>query len=358
MANQRVHKTVSDIQSILTVENLKKHYPKKAGAFKQQRTYIRAVDGVNLDLREGETLGLVGESGCGKSTVAKCIVRVVQPTEGTILFRTEEKIVDIATLPRHDLKGFRRHIQMVFQDPFMSLNPRLPVHEIVGEPLQAFKVEARKIKDRVAELLDLVGLQPEHMQRMPHAFSGGQRQRIGIARALALGPKIIIADEPISALDVSVQAQVLNLLRDLQERMGLSLLFVAHDLSVIRYISHRVAVMYLGLVVETASTEELFSKPSHPYTAMLLKAIPDADPDQDWLGNTSAAVQGEIDESLLMGKELNACPFAPRCRYATQECVEAKPPLAPVGNSEELPGNQHLAACFHADQVRRDFESS
>ena len=265
---------------LLEVNNLKKFYPIRRGFLRKVVGNVRAVDDVSFDIRRGETLALVGESGCGKTTTSRCILRAITPTEGEILFRTEDgAVVDVATLPRERLRPLRRQMQMIFQDPYSSLNPRMTILNIVGEPLLVNGVRNRQERiDRVEELLKLVGLRPEFMRRYPHAFSGGQRQRIGIARALALNPSLVVADEPVSALDVSVQAQILNLLLDLQERLGLTYLFVAHDLSVVKHLSDRVAVMYVGKIVELAERDQLFSAPKHPYTAALLSAVPKPDP--------------------------------------------------------------------------------
>src|SRR3982074_2686295 len=268
--------------SLLEVKRLKKFFPIHRGLLRKLVGQIRAVDDVSFFVRPGETLSLVGESGCGKTTTARCVLRAVDPTAGEVLFRAANgSVVDIASVPRGSVRPLRREMQMIFQDPFSSLNSRMTLLEIVGEPLEVNGVGNRQERtDRVAQLLRLVGLRPEYMRRYPHAFSGGQRQRIGIARALALNPRLVVADEPVSALDVSVQAQILNLMLELQERLGLTYLFVAHDLSVVKHISDRVAVMYVGQMVEMAETEALFASPKHPYTAALLSAIPEPDPRQ------------------------------------------------------------------------------
>ena len=266
---------------LLDVKGLTKFFPIQKGFLKRVVGQVRAVDDISFHIYKGETLGLVGESGCGKTTASRCILRAIEPTDGEIMFRAQEgePMVDIATLRTSTLRALRRDIQMIFQDPFASLNPRMTLLDIVGEPLLVNGMGSRRERaDRVAELLRLVGLRSEYMRRFPHAFSGGERQRIGIARALALQPKLVVADEPVSALDVSVQAQVVNLMMDLQEQFGLTYLFVAHDLSVIRQICSRVAVMYVGQLVEVAESDELFRNPKHPYTSALLASVPEPDP--------------------------------------------------------------------------------
>ncbi|MCL1818262.1 MAG: ATP-binding cassette domain-containing protein, partial [Spirochaetaceae bacterium] len=259
---------------LLDVKGLKKYFPIRRGFLQKVVGSVKAVDNVTFFLRQKETLSLVGESGCGKTTTSRCILRAITPTEGTVLYRSgKDDVLDLASVPAKDFQGLRKEMQMIFQDPFASLNPRMTLLDIVGEPLLVHGEKSSSARaDRVAQLLRLVGLRPEYMRRYPHAFSGGQRQRIGIARALALNPRLVVADEPVSALDVSVQAQILNLMLDLQGELGLTYLFVAHDLSVVRHISDRVAVMYVGRIVETAKTEELFSRPLHPYTQALLSA--------------------------------------------------------------------------------------
>ena len=277
---------------LLDVRGLKKHFPIRRGILQKTIGHVKAVDDVTFFLNRGETLSLVGESGCGKTTTARCILRAIAPTAGQVLLADNDQVLDVATLPKSSLQPLRRQMQMIFQDPFSSLNPRMTLLDIVGEPLLVHGVgNAQERTDRVVELLNLVGLRPEYMRRYPHAFSGGQRQRIGIARALALNPRLIVADEPVSALDVSVQAQILNLLLDLQAKLGLTLLFVAHDLSVVKHISERVAVMYVGRIVETAPTEALFAAPRHPYTEALLSAVPKPDPR---LRSERIVLQGEV----------------------------------------------------------------
>ncbi len=328
-------------QKLLDVKDLQKYFPIKQGLFKKVVGHVRAVDNVNFFINEGETLGLVGESGCGKTTTSRCILRAVDPTGGQILYRTKDnEVVDIAGLSQKEIVPLRPEMQMIFQDPFASLNPRMNLFDIVGEPLLVNGVKSRQERtDRVAEILRLVGLRPEYMQRFPHAFSGGQRQRIVIARALALNPRLVIADEPVSALDVSVQAQVLNLLLELQERLNLTYLFVAHNLSVVKHITDRVAVMYVGKIVETAPSEQLFNAPNHPYTEALLSAIPVPDP------------RIKSEEILLTGdvpspsNPPSGCYFHPRCRYAEDVCAQEEPPLQEISP-------EHYAACHFADKLQ------
>jgi len=304
---------------------------------------VRAVDDVSFELRQGETLALVGESGCGKTTTSRCILRALDPTGGQILFHMQDgSTVDVAALPRDKLRPLRRQMQMIFQDPFSSLNPRMTLLDIVGEPLLVNGVTSRSERiDRVSELLRLVGLRPEYMRRYPHAFSGGQRQRIGIARALALSPKLIIADEPVSALDVSIQSQVLNLLVDLRQEFGLTYIFVAHNLAVVSYISDRVAVMYLGQVMELADAEELYKNPLHPYTKSLMSAIPQPDPDH--LRNRTQ-LTGDVPSPF---NPPSGCPFRTRCPLAREKgtqngiCAEERPKL-------EAKKSGHFAACHFA----------
>jgi len=308
-------------RNVLEVRGLKKFFPIRRGFLQRIVGQVRAVDDVNFDVKQGETLALVGESGCGKTTTSRCILRALDPTDGQIRFRMDNgSMLDIAQLPRQRLRPVRKQMQMIFQDPFSSLNPRMTLLDIVGEPLLVNGVTDRTERiDRVSELLKLVGLRPEYMRRYPHAFSGGQRQRIGIARALALHPRLVVADEPVSALDVSVQAQVLNLLLELQGELGLTYLFVAHDLSVVKHISDRVAVMYVGQIVEVADSASLFSQPLHPYTAALLSAIPVPDP------------RARSERRPLTGEVANpaappsGCYFHPRCPYAVEKCKTTAP---------------------------------
>jgi peptide/nickel transport system ATP-binding protein len=264
---------------LLKVDHLRKYFPITKGILRTRIGEVKAVDGVSFTINERETLALVGESGCGKTTTGRCVIRAIEPTSGEVKFSGQDgQWVDVLAQKGEDLRLLRRQIQMIFQDPYSSLDPRMTLLQIVGEPLAAFGVKGRELEERVAQLLELVGLRPQYMRRYPHAFSGGQRQRIGIARALALQPKLIVADEPVSALDVSIQAQVLNLLKQLQSQLGLAYLFISHNLSVVEYIAHRVGVMYVGQLVELAETKELFSRPLHPYTEALMSAVPKPDP--------------------------------------------------------------------------------
>ncbi len=325
---------------LLEVRGLKKHFPIHGGLLGRIRGYVRAVDGIDLFIREGETLGLVGESGCGKSTAGRTIIRLYEPTAGEIIFNDPELgPVHLESMPPAQLRRVWMHMQMIFQDPFSSLDPRMSVGRIIAEPLVVHKLaKGSELRDRVASLLKAVGLRPEHMSRYPHAFSGGQRQRIGIARALAVSPKLVICDEPVSALDVSVQAQVLNLLEDLQEEFNLTYLFIAHDLSVVDHISDRVAVMYVGYVVEVAPTEELFQNPKMPYTEALIGAIPAPNPR---LRSRPVKLPGEVPSPA---NPPSGCYFHPRCQYAKDICKVERPPLREVS-----PG--HWAACHFAETL-------
>ena len=315
-----------------------KHYPLRGGIFSKQIGYVQAVQEVSFDLEKGETLGLVGESGCGKSTLARTIIRLEEPTSGSVLFKGR----DLAELSRSELFLLRRDIQMIFQDPYSSLNPRMTVGEIVRDPLIVHKM-GRGVEqvERVRELLRRVGLSADLMERYPHEFSGGQRQRVGVARALALDPKIIIADEPVSALDVSIQSQVLNLLVSLQKDLGLTYLFISHDLSVVEYISDRIAVMYLGRIVEMGKTEEIFARPAHPYTRALMEAIPVPDPRR---GAKKIILKGEIPSAVSPPP---GCAFHPRCPFAKEECKEAIPPLEPL----DVKNPDHLVACIRKKEI-------
>ncbi len=320
---------------LLVVEHLKKHFPITRGiVFQKTVASVKAVDGVSFTLREGETLGVVGESGCGKSTMARCIMKLLEPTAGRLLFRGH----DITKLSRAEMRPFRREMMMIFQDPYASLNPRKRVGFIVAEALQVHKLGTdAEIKRRVQELLEVVGLNPEHYNRFPHEFSGGQRQRIGVARALAVNPKLIVCDEPVSALDVSVQAQILNLLKDLQRDFGLTYVFIAHDLNVVRHISDRVMVMYLGQVVETAERSDLYAEPKHPYTGALLSAVPVPDPDVG-RHRKRIVLEGDVPSPL---NPPAACRFHPRCpRFVEGRCDVEEPALINRGGNMS-----HVAKC-------------
>ena len=307
--------------TLLDVRNLRKFFPIRSGFFRGVTGQVRAVDDVSFHIRQGETLALVGESGCGKTTTARCILRAIDPTEGQIRFRTAAgTTVDIAKLRKHQLRPLRRELQMIFQDPYSSLNPRMNVLDIISEPLLVNGMKDRRRRmDRVEELMRLVRLRPEYMRRFPHAFSGGQRQRIGIARALALNPRLVVADEPVSALDVSVQAQTLNILLDLQNTLGLTYLFVAHNLGVVKHISDRVAVMYVGQMVELAERDALFARPKHPYTAALLASVPKPDPR---LRHQRKPLPGEVANPA---SPPSGCYFHPRCAFAIERCKTERP---------------------------------
>jgi oligopeptide transport system ATP-binding protein len=318
---------------LLETKNLKMHFPIKAGVLRHTVGHVKAVDGVDLQIRRGETLGLVGESGCGKSTLARLVLRLLEPTEGEVIFEGE----NILGYDRKRMLRVRRNMQIVFQDPYASLNPRMTVGNIVSEPLKTHKIgEAGDRKRRVQELLEVVGLNPEHYNRYPHEFSGGQRQRIGVARAIALNPKLIVCDEPVSALDVSIQAQVINLLQDLQKEFELTYVFIAHDLSVVKHIADRVAVMYLGKIVETADRKKLYSEPRHPYTASLLSAIPIPDPEKE-RERQRVVLAGDVPSPA---NPPQGCSFHTRCPRAQAYCVEHEPDL------EEQEESNHRAACF------------
>ncbi len=319
-------------ENLLEVKNLKMHFPIRAGVFQRTVGHVKAVDGVDLSVKKGETLGLVGESGCGKSTLARCILRLLDPTEGGILFEGE----DILAYSRQQMLDVRRHMQIIFQDPYASLNPRMTVGSIIAEPLKTHRVEGDR-KRRVQELLEIVGLNPEHYNRYPHEFSGGQRQRIGVARAVALNPKLIICDEPVSALDVSIQAQVINLLEDLQREFDLTYIFIAHDLSVVKHICDRVAVMYLGRVVEAADRAKLYSEPRHPYTNSLLSAIPVPDPEKE-RGRRRITLEGDVPSPA---SPPSGCTFHTRCPRAQDYCKENIPELM-----QQSGAGGHLASCF------------
>ena len=327
-----------DVQ--LSVRGLKMHFPIARGFAGRVVGQVKAVDGVDLDAFRGQTLGLVGESGCGKTTVGRCIVRAYEPTAGNVIYRNAQgEAVNLAVMAKNELKPYRRELRMIFQDPYASLNPRMNVLNIVGQPLKIHGLaDGRELEDRVAALLKRVGLQPEYMRRYPHAFSGGQRQRIGIARALALAPCVVVCDEPVSALDVSVQAQILHLMQDLQNELGLTYIFISHDLSVVEYIANRVAVMYVGKLVEVSSTEDLFAQPRHPYTEALLSAIPRPDPR---LRTKRIVLEGEVADPA---NPPSGCYFHPRCRYAQAICQAEMPELREI-----LPG--HAVACHLAERL-------
>jgi peptide/nickel transport system ATP-binding protein len=329
-------------RTILEVKNLKKHFPVKKGFLSRQSGSVKAVDDVSFTIQQGETLGLVGESGCGKTTLGRCIVRAYEPTSGNINYFEADRgqqHVDLATLNERELRYYRQQIQMIFQDPYGSLNPRMTLLQLIGEPLTVNGIaRGREMKDRVASLLQEVGLRPEHMMRYPHAFSGGQRQRIGIARALSLNPRLIVCDEPVSALDVSVQAQILNLLQELQEQHNLTYLFVAHDLSVVEHIADRVAVMYVGKVAEMAPTDDLYRNPLHPYTEALMGAVPKPDPRAK---QAPIVLEGDVADA---SNPPSGCYFHPRCPYAQDRCRTETPALREV-----KPG--HFAACHFAEDL-------
>jgi len=322
-------------ESLLKIENLKKYFSITEGFFQNVVGYIKAVDGINFDIQESEIVGLVGESGCGKTTVGRTILRGYEPTDGAMYFKLNDEFVDIARVDNETLKQVRKEIQMIFQDPQSSLNPRMPIKSIVGEPLICNNIcKGKELEERVANLLERVGLKKQHLKRYPHAFSGGQRQRIGVARALAINPKLIIADEPVSALDVSIQAQVLNLLKRLKNEFNLAFLFISHDLSVIKHISDRVVVMYVGDIVEIATNKDLFEKTRHPYTKALLSAIPKKDPGSK---RDRIILPGEVADP---SKEYEGCKFAERCEYAQNKCKEEPPEL------KSTDGEGHYVACY------------
>jgi len=321
---------------LLEAKNIVKHFPIKGGVFLKEIAAVKAVDGVSLTIAEGETVGLVGESGCGKTTFGRAILRLEEPTSGEIYFEGG----NILSYDKNKMQALRKQMQIIFQDPFSSLNPRKTVSHIIGEPLLVHGMRSRKKRDeRVLELLTVVGLRKEHMRRYPHQFSGGQRQRIGVARALALQPKLIVCDEAVSALDVSIQAQVINLLKDLQDDFGLTYLFISHDLSVVEHVSDRVAVMYLGKIVEFAPSKALYQKPLHPYTQALLSAVPIPDPSHQ--SNKRIILKGDVPSPI---DPPPGCSFHPRCLFAKDICSHREPEFREIRN-------KHFVACFFAGQL-------
>ena len=330
----------SGSSQILDVDKLKVYFPIITGMLRRTTGYVKAVDDVSFSLQEGETFGLVGESGCGKTTTGRAILRAIEPTDGEVLFRMNSgERINTATADRETLRLLRQEMQLIFQDPFASLNPRMTVFDVVADPLRVNRLaRGSELEDRVAEMLRLVGLSVDYARRYPHAFSGGQRQRIGIARALVVNPRLVIADEPVSALDVSVQAQILNLMQDLQEELRLTYLFISHDLSVVQYICHRVAVMYVGKIVEVASTEDLFTQPKHPYTQALLSSVPVPNPE---IQSRGMVLEGEVADPA---NPPSGCYFHPRCPFAKDICREQEPPLVEVS-----PGR--YASCHFADEI-------
>lgn len=336
--------TLNSPDNMLEVRNLKMHFPIRQGVFSQTTGYVKAVDGVSFEIKNGETVGLVGESGCGKSTIGRCIVRAYDVTGGQMLYQAADgSVVDLASVTGSELRALRKDIRMIFQDPYSSLNPRMTVFENISEALRVSGMPRSEMRDRVASMLRRVGLRQEYMSRYPHAFSGGERQRIVIARALITNPRLIVADEAVSALDVSVRAQILNLMKELQDEFQLTYLFISHDLSVIRHICDRIAVMYVGKLVETATGHELFRKPKHPYTEALLSAVPIYDPRE----------RGKRDRIRLTGEVADpsnpprGCYFHPRCSYADSKCSIEEPPAKAVGNGK----SDRRAKCHYADEL-------
>ena len=323
--------------SLLEIRDLKKYFPVNDGLFSRNKGAVKAVDGVNLAVNEGETLGLVGESGCGKSTLGRTILRLIEPTGGEVIFQGK----NLLAMSQRELRDMRREMQIIFQDPYASLNPRMRVGDIVGEGLEIHKLAKGKAKrDRVMELLHQVGLRQDHYSRYPHEFSGGQRQRIGIARALAVSPKFIVCDEPVSSLDVSIQAQIINLLQELQEKMHLTYLFISHDLRVVEHISHRVAIMYLGKVVEIANSETIYRDAKHPYTRALLSAVPMPDTDRK---KERVVLEGDVPSPV---NPPSGCTFHPRCAYRQALCSETEPPL-------DFSSDGHGVACHVFGPIKR-----
>ncbi len=322
-------------EKLLEVKDMVKHFPVRGGVFSRVRNYVRAVDGISFDLEPGETLGLVGESGCGKSTTGRAVLRLIEPTSGEVSFQG----TDVCSLNRESMRRLRREMQIIFQDPYASLNPRMTVGSIVGEPLTIHGIAKGKEKEeQVASLLHRVGLRPEHIRRYPHEFSGGQRQRIGIARALALNPKLIIADEPVSALDVSIQAQVINLLEDLQKEYGIAFVLIAHDLAVVQHVSDRIAVMYLGKIVEMAAADKVVMESKHPYTEALLSAVPTPDPT---LKKKRMILTGDVPSPV---NPPSGCRFHTRCPYKEDRCVAEEPSMREIATG-------HFAACHFSEKL-------
>lgn len=335
---------MAEARTLLDVRNLKRYFPIRKGFLKRVVGTVRAVDDVSFSVQQGEVLGLVGESGCGKTTTGRCIVRAIEPSAGSILLAREQGTLDVASLNHKALRPLREDMQMIFQDPYSSLNPRMTTKDIIAEPITCLQpMRGKVLEERVVELMRMVGLRPEYMRRYPHAFSGGQRQRIGIARALALNPRFIVCDESVSSLDVSIQAQILNLLQDLQQQLNLTYLFIAHDLSVVEHISHRVAVMYVGKIVEIADTEDLFKHPKHPYTERLLSAVPKPDP---LLKKARVPLKGEVADPA---NPPSGCYFHPRCPYAQDICSAEEPPLI---NVHPDPERTHQVACHFAKELQ------